>query len=63
MLEFFATTSDQSPAEQVKAFVSNETFFGPELCKVPGLIESVTASLTDILARGVRAVMTEKFGG
>ena len=63
VLEFFATTSGQAPAEQVKAFVSNETFFGPELCKVPGLIESVTASLEDILARGMRAVMTEKFGG
>ena len=63
VLAFFATTSDQAPAEQVKAFVSNETFFGPELCKVPGLIESVTASLEDILARGMRTVMTEKFGG
>ena len=63
VLEFFAATSDQTPAEQVKAFLSNESFFGPDLCKVPGLIESVTASLTDILNRGMRAVMTEKFGG
>ena len=63
VLEFFASTSGQSPAEQVSAFVSNEAFFGPELCKVPGLIESVTASLTDILDRGMKTVMTEKFGG
>ena len=63
VLAFFAETSDQAPAEQVRAFLSNETFFGPDLCKVPGLIESVTASLSDILDRGMRAVMTEKFGG
>ena len=63
VLAFFAETSGQAPAEQVKAFVSNETFFGPDLCKVPGLIESVTASLEAILERGMRAVMTEKFGG
>ena len=63
VLDFFATTSDQSPAEQVKAFLSNETFFGPDLCKVPRLIDSVTASLEAILDRGMKAVMTEKFGG
>ena len=63
VLEFFANTSDQAPAEQVRAFVSNEAFFGPELCKVPGLTASVTAALEDILVRGMRAVMTEKFGG
>ncbi|MCH5286905.1 MAG: tagaturonate reductase [Christensenellaceae bacterium] len=63
VLEFFAATSGQTPAEQVRAFVSNEAFFGPDLCRVPGLIESVTASLTDILDRGMKAVMTEKFGG
>ncbi len=61
VLEFFANSGDMTPAEQVKAFVSNETFFGPDLCKVPGLIESVTASLEEIIAKGVKAVMTEKF--
>ena len=63
VLAFFAETSAQAPAEQVKAFVSNETFFGPDLCKVPGLIDAVTASLEAILDRGMKAVMTEKFGG
>ena len=63
VLAFFAETSNADPAEQVKAFLSNETFFGPDLCKVPGLIDSVTESLTAILERGIRAVMTEKFGG
>ena len=61
MLEFFANSGDMTPAEQVKAFLSNETFFGPDLCKVPGLIESVTASLEEIIAKGVRAAMDEKF--
>ena len=63
VLAFFAETSNATPAEQVKAFLSNETFFGPDLCKVPGLIDSVADSLTAILERGMRAVMTEKFGG
>ena len=62
VLEFFATTTDMCPCQQVKAFLSNEDFFGPDLCKVPGLIESVTESLKAIIEKGVRAVMEEKFG-
>lgn len=62
VLEFFATTGDLSPREQVEAFLSNADFFGSELCKVPGLIDSVTASLEAIIAKGMRAVMEEKFG-
>ena len=62
VLEFFATTGDMCPCQQVKAFLSNEDFFGPELCKVPGLIESVTESLKAIIEKGMRAVMEEKFG-
>jgi len=57
VLEFFANSGDMVPAGQVKAFLSNEDFFGAELCKVPGIIESVTASLEDILANGMRAAM------
>ena len=62
VLEFFASTGDMCPCRQVKAFLSNEAFFGPELCKVPGLIESVTESLQAIIEKGMRAVMEEKFG-
>ena len=62
VLEFFASTGDMCPCQQVKEFLSNEDFFGPELCKVPGLIESVTESLNAILDKGMRAVMEEKFG-
>ena len=57
VLEFFANSGDMAPAGQVKAFLSNEDFFGAELCKVPGIVESVTASLEDILANGMRAAM------
>ncbi len=62
VLEFFANTTDMCPCQQVKEFLSNEDFFGPELCKVPGLIESVTESLNAIIEKGMRAVMEEKFG-
>ena len=62
VLEFFANTTDMCPCQQVKEFLSNDTFFGPDLCKVPGLIESVTESLKAIIEKGVRAVMEEKFG-
>lgn len=62
VLEFFATTSAEEPEQQAKEFLSNEAFFGPDLCKVPGLVESVGASLREILTKGMRIVMTEKFG-
>ncbi len=62
VLEFFANTTDMCPCQQVKEFLSNEEFFGPDLCKVPGLIESVTESLKAIIEKGMRAVMEEKFG-
>lgn len=62
VLNFFAETSSESPEEQAKEFLSNEAFFGAELCKVPGLVESVGASLREILDMGMRTVMNEKFG-
>ncbi len=62
VLDFFANSGAMTPAEQVKAFLSNETFFGPDLCKAPGIIDSVTASLEAIIEKGMRAVMEEKFG-
>jgi len=62
VLEFFASSADMSADKQVEAFLGNETFFGPELIKVPGLKESVTESFKAILERGMVAVMNEKFG-
>ncbi len=62
VLEFFASSADMTAEAQVEAFLGNETFFGPELIKVPGLKESVTESFKAILERGMVAVMNEKFG-
>ena len=61
VLEFFATTSDLPVREQVERFLGNESFFGPDLIRVPGLVDSVTASYEAILARGAKAVFLEKF--
>lgn len=63
VLEFFANGNDLDPDALTRAFISNETFFGPELKNVPGIIESVSSSLKDILSRGMKTVMTERFGG
>lgn len=63
VLTFFAEKSSLPARQMVEAFLGNESFFGCELIKVPGIVESVTASLEDILARGMKAVMTERFGG
>ena len=63
VLIFFAENSALPVAEMVTAFLGNEAFFGNELIKVPGIVESVTASLKAILTRGMKTVMTECFGG
>lgn len=63
VLEFFAGKSKLSAAELTKQFLSNEGFFGQDLTKVPGLEAYVAEALESVLARGARAVMTERFGG
>ena len=63
VLTFFAENSALPVAEMVTAFLGNEAFFGNELIKVPGIVESITASLKAILTRGMKTVMTEYFGG
>lgn len=61
VLEFFATTANLPVREQVEKFLGNESFFGPDLIRVPGIVDSVTESFEDILNRGMRTVMAEKF--
>lgn len=61
VLEFFATTANLPVREQVEKFLGNESFFGPDLIRVPGIVDSVAESFEDILARGMRTVMAEKF--
>ena len=63
VLEFFANSAEMPACEQVKAFIGNEAFFGSELKNVPGLCEYVTEAYADILARGMRTVLNERFGG
>lgn len=61
VLEFFATTANLPVREQVEKFLGNESFFGPDLIRVPGIVDSVAESFEDILNRGMRTVMAEKF--
>ena len=63
VLEFFAEKSALPTEEMVSAFLGNEAFLGAELIKVPGIVDSVASSLKAILAHGMRAVVTERFGG
>ena len=62
VLAFFAGSGDMAPADQVKAFLSNEAFFGRDLTKIPGLEAAVAEALTAIGAKGMKAVVEERFG-
>lgn len=61
VLSFFAENSEAKPAELVQAFLSNEAFFGQDLTKIPHLAETVIEALSDILDRGMKKVVTERF--
>ncbi len=61
VLSFFAENSEAKPAELVQTFLSNEAFFGQDLTKIPHLAETVIEALSDILDRGMKKVVTERF--
>ena len=63
VLAFFAENSGKPAGELVRLVLSNTDFFGQDLTAIPGLEASVMQSLEDILARGMRAAMTDRFGG
>ena len=63
VLAFFAENNQKSAAELTRMFLSNTGFFGQDLTQVPGLEAAVAAALEDVLTRGMRSVMTERFGG
>lgn len=63
VLRFFADGNARPAGELVHNFLSRDSFFGQNLTLVPGLEESVLSSYQAILSRGMRAVMSEKFGG
>ncbi len=61
VLKFFAETSGQTAAEQARAFLSCADFFGQDLTQIPGLEAYVAAALSDILEKGMNAVVRERF--
>jgi tagaturonate reductase len=63
VLAFFAENNQKPAAELTRMFLSSTDFFGRDLTQVPGLETAVATALKDVLARGMRAVMTERFGG
>lgn len=63
VLAFFAENSDKPAMKMAQMFLSNEAFFGQDLTTIPGLLDAVGKALEEILARGMKAVMTERFGG
>ena len=62
-LRFFSESGGRAPAETVHDFLRRERFWGMDLTTVPGLEQSVGQSVEAILQKGMRAVMTERFGG
>jgi len=60
-LTFFADNAGLPAAQLARRFLSREDFFGQDLTKVPGLLDSVSASLEAIRQNGMRAVMEAKF--
>ncbi len=63
VLNFFAEGNRKSDEALVHDFLSFEEFWGQDLTSVAGLEESVLGSYRDILARGMKTVLNEKFGG
>ena len=57
VLEFFATYSAKNTEEFVSTFLSNESFFGQDLAKIPGLKDAVVLYLDDIKANGMREAL------
>ena len=61
VLHFFAENCGKDPEALVHDFLSCTAFFGQDLTQVPQLADTVTAALRDIIARGMKAVVTERF--
>lgn len=60
VLDFFKDNSAKAPKEFAHAYLSNTKFFGGEdLSKVAGLEDAITAYITGIRTRGMRAVVTD----
>lgn len=56
-LEFFANNSSKPSQEFAVAYLSNEKFFGEDLTKIAGLVDSVAGYLDEIKANGMRKAL------
>lgn len=63
VLAFFAQNSAKPARKIAEGFLACEAFFGQDLTKVPGLLTYVAEALEEILSRGMRDVMNDRFGG
>jgi len=59
VLDFFKDNSSKEPKEFAEAFLGTEKFFGQDLTQVAGLVDAVSSYITDIRAKGMRAVVEE----
>ena len=59
VLEFFAANSEKPSKEFAAAFLSNEEFFGQDLTKIGGLVDTIAGYLDEIAAKGMRKTLEE----
>ncbi|MBQ8878752.1 MAG: tagaturonate reductase [Lachnospiraceae bacterium] len=59
VLEFFAANSKKPSKEFAAAFLSNEEFFGQDLTKIGGLVDTIAGYLDEIAAKGMRKTLEE----
>lgn len=62
VLEFFTANSEKTAGELVKAFLSNESFFGQDLSAEADTLPKVTEYLEEIRQSGMRAALEKYFG-
>lgn len=61
VLEFFAANSEKPSKEFAQNFLSNEEFFGQDLTKIDGLVDTIAAYLDEIAKKGMRKTLEENF--
>lgn len=59
VLEFFAANSEKPSKEFAQNFLSNEEFFGQDLTKIDGLVDTIAGYLDEIAAKGMRKTLEE----
>ena len=59
VLEFFAANSEKPSKDFAQNFLSNEEFFGQDLTKIDGLVDTIAGYLDEIAAKGMRKTLEE----